>query len=403
MMKTLSIVALVLVASSTMRAQTAEAILLPRENGFYRVPLVHAMAPFIDPRFGNVRVLDAAGKEVPYLLEEGLPSHTERRFRHHNILEKKIHKGCCTTLILENKDRRAITNISLLIKNADVTKQGVLSGSDDRVQWFAVKDKFTLTLSQAPQDTAELQALDFPLSNYRYYQLQLSDSSDLPLNILVAGYYETWSREGGYTVLPLRPFAQADSLKRTYVPLQFDSTRYVDRISLTVDGAPFYQRRAALLEETAFKKGGRTTRRVISTFILTSSQAAVFDLPKTKARRLLLVVENDDNPPLRFEKIELFQRDRYLVAWLQKDKTYRLVAGGAMQPPVYDMSFFKDAIPGTPAVLQPGPVRVTSVKELDRPTHFSRYAMWAALVVIIAVLGVMSVKLVRETNARDKA
>src|SRR6218665_2922841 len=111
-------------------------------DGFYRVPLAPEVALYSNAAFSNFRIADQKGKQVPYFFRVEPPTYEQQLFKAYNIVEKKQEKGL-TTIILENTEQRAINNISLLIGNAAVTKEAVLSGSDDRQQWYALKERFS--------------------------------------------------------------------------------------------------------------------------------------------------------------------------------------------------------------------------------------------------------------------
>src|SRR5688572_25447592 len=112
-------------------------------DGFYRVLISPQLGGFLNSEFSNVRILDNKGREVPYLYQEELPVQYTTQFKSYEILEKKQQKNCCTSLLLHNPGSQPINNISLSIKNAEVTKQATLLGSDDKENWFALKQHFT--------------------------------------------------------------------------------------------------------------------------------------------------------------------------------------------------------------------------------------------------------------------
>ncbi len=379
-------------------------------DGFYRIIISPEASPYFNSEFSNIRIYDQQNTEVPYLYQEEEPVYHSEKFKEYEIVEKKQEKNCCTSLILKNPDGHAINNISLSIKNAEVTKHATLLGSDDKLNWFALKERFVLNAINNQNKTSELKIVDFPLSNYTYYLLQLQDSTSAPINILSAGYYEANTEDGKYEALSSLSINKSDSTKqkKTFVQITLDTTRVVDKLTITMSGQPYFLRRASLYSKEQRKtKKGKTEYYYdrLYDFELTSKQTSVIALSGIKVKELLLIVENDDNPPLDVASIKAFQLNRYFTAWLKKGNQYTLKIGNDnLQSPTYDLAFFKDKIPAQSQLLYIGAVTIFKEKgEQHSTTIFtSQSIIWVAIGLVIIILGFMSVKLIKENSAGDK-
>lgn len=281
-------------------------------------------------------------------------------------------------------------------------------GSDDRQNWFALKEYFLLSSINSTNSTSEVKIVDFPLSNYTYYILKINDSTSAPLNILKAGYYEVLSEDGKYTEIATS-ILKTDSAKEkmSYIRIQFDTTRVVDKVVLSMTGSPYFLRKATIQQkkERKKKKGKEIYYEVLSTFTISSKQSAVIELPGIKANELLISVENADNPSLEVSSLKVFQLNRYLTAWLKKDEVYKLKIGGTdIQAPDYDLGFFEDNIPDQTRILTSGPVTIyPEIGEPGSPTIFtSRVIIWGAIILVIIVLGFMAVKMINETSLENR-
>jgi hypothetical protein len=131
----------------------------------------------------------------------------------------------------------------------------------------------------------------------------------------------------------------------------------------------------------------------------------VLFISPVKVKELVMIVENEDNPALTISDVNGHQLSQYVVTWLKKGNDYKLKFGDeAMREPVYDLAFFQDSIRSAPVVLQAG--KVTSLEKtqtIETPSLFNtKSIIWAAIIVIIILLGAMSMKLIRETNAAGK-
>lgn len=378
-------------------------------DGFYKIPITHKLVPYLNTALSNVRIVGSANQEVPYIHQSEAPVSFTQQFRNYEIVEKRIDKNCCTALKLKNTNEQAINNISLLIKNADVTKEATLLGSDDNKNWYALKQHIFLSAMTNENGTSEIKIIDFPLSNYSYYLLQINDSSSAPLNILSAGYYETTTANGAYTAVPIT-FQQTDSvsIKQTYVTIDLTNKQIIDRLAIQLEGPPYYLRNATLYQQVNRKnKKGETVSQfeVLDYLQISSKHVAIVDLHQVKTQALQIVIENNDNPPLKVTSAEAFQLNRYLVAWMKKGAGYSIKIGNQnMVAPLYDLEFFKESIDKSIPVLSAAPFTVfTTEKNNSTPTIFtSKNLIWVAIVIILIVFGFLAVRMVKDTSHKNE-
>ncbi|MBT1687858.1 DUF3999 domain-containing protein [Dawidia soli] len=375
-------------------------------DGFYRVQLSPAVTPYLNSTFSNARIYDAQGREVPYVFQEEQPLYAHQQFREYTIVEKTQEPKCCTSLVLSNPDRRPINNISLQIRNADVSKEAILSGSDDRTNWFVIRDRFRLTASDNANGTAEVKAVNFPLSDYAYYRLQIADSTSGPLNILKAGYYDVLTYTGAYAEVPVRQMLVTDTTakKQTYIRLMFDTLHVVDKVMLTMTNAPYFLRQA-----TVYARHTRTTKKgdvayytPVTKLEVSSKQASEVYLEAVKTTELMIAVDNENNPPLTVATVKASQLNRYLIAWLKKGEAYTMKFGpDDLGMPGYDLAYFRDSIPNNPGLMAVGPITALHKPQAEdsTPTIFTnRNIVWVAIVAIIAILGFMTLRLAKDAK-----
>ncbi len=372
-------------------------------DGFYKIDLSPSLTSHLNNSLSNVRIYDGNDVEVPYILQSEGPVSYAKEFKQYDIVDKRQTKNCCTSLILASPQGHPINNISLSIRNADVTKEARLLGSDDKETWYALKDQFTLSSISNQNNISEIRIVDFPLSNYNYYRIDIADSLTAPLNILAAGYYEGRSQDGKFTEIPGTWIKRdSNSLKRSYLHLQLDTTHIVDRIIVSMKGAPYFLRQAKLYTREAMvnaKSDDKYYYKPLSTFVLSSKQSSVIELEADLAQDLLLIIENKDNPPLEAGSIKAYQLNRYLTAWLKGGETYSLKFGPAdLRAPVYDIEYFQDSIPAGIKTLNASPFTQFS-KQTEEPskTFFtSKVFVWVAIIVVMGILGFMAMKMARE-------
>ena len=391
---------------SSAQSLRAEASLTPVDaDGFYNIFVSPAINAHLNNELSDVRIFDAKGREVPYLFRKELPAYHTSQFLEYEIVKKESKLNCCTSVLLRNAGGTPINNIHLVIKNAEARREAALLGSDDNQTWFSIKDNFILDAPSSGRGTQQIKIVGFPWSNYEFYQLKIADSTNAPLNILKAGYYVDQSSDGKFTSLPVNVTSyDSTTQKKTYVKLAFNEIQFVDKLEIDVSGVKYYRRSAALFEKRVRTKNGKRTEYydLIENFELTTGRKAIVELTRLRSREFLIEIENEDNPPLIISTVKVFQLNRYLTAWLNKNVQYTLQFGQpGLKAPVYDLLFFKDSIPRQVPVLEAGAIKIlTTSKTGDQETFFaSKNIIWAAIVVVMLILGYMSLKLIRESAA----
>ncbi|MBL7858376.1 MAG: hypothetical protein JNM57_11860 [Cyclobacteriaceae bacterium] len=396
------------IAGKGQSAFTSSATLPPIDStGFYRIALTSDVCIHLNNNFTGLRLYNEKEQEVPFLFEEEKKT-TVNRFSEYEILEKTQKRNCCTTLVLHNPERNSINNISLIIKNADVLKTATLLGSDNREQWYALKQHVQLDGLNNARATADMKMLNFPWSNYSYYKLEIDDSTTAPLNILRAGYYQLETSERNYSVVPIKLFSQVDSvdIKKTYITIRFDTVRLVDRLEFTISGLPYFSRNATLYKKGVHQlRNGSTESYLLAvhTFQLRSDQENIVSLPTIRSNEFIVIIENLDNPPVQISAVNTFQLNRYITAWLEKENSYTLRLGNINnEEPNYDLAQFKDKIPQQPPVLNVSKIESTktTAPKSDFVFFTSRTLIWAILFIVILALGWMSIRMVKEAEKK---
>lgn len=381
---------------------------VPAKDGFYKILLSPQQAPFINPGFTNIRVIDSKKTEVPYILKEEQPEYVQQQFKEYAILEKKQVKNAFTSIKLHNPNQASINNISLLIKNAEVSKIGRLSGSDDGKSWFAVKENFPLSYISNPDAVHELRAIEFPLTNYQYYLLEISDSTSSPINILRAGYYDAATTQGLHTeIAESFTLTTQTQNKQTFLTLTFRSPQIIDKLELSMKGSPFFQRSGVITttEHRNVKKRVEQYERTLDDFVVRSGQTTVINLGGIKATNFTLRIENGDSPALSVNALHAYQLNRYLIAWLSKNDSYTIGFGDEnLSSPDYDLAYFSDSIPANPQILNILDVKPVQAPAAADETQFfnNKTITWIAIGTVILLLGIMSLRLVREASAQNR-
>lgn len=370
----------------------------PQESGFYKIPLDSGITTKLNANFSDLRIFRDDGQEIPYLLETEQISRTIRVFREYPI-ERISHYPLGTEVIILNKDKKTINNFSLIIKNFEARKRIKLSGSDDGKMWYTVKERYTLYNANSTSNTHEVKLFDFPSVDYKYLRLLIFDYTTLPINILKAGCYEHKTHHTKLQPLPQPEIHQLDSASKSYVKVEFEHPSYFDQLKIEAEGMVHYNRHVQIAIKDTNKRGF-TYFQPIHSFRLNSEAPNVVGFQNFGLKEFYLIIENHDNPPLKITALHPYQLPNYLIAYIEKGKGYQLEFGnkGAL-PPHYDIAYFRDKVPENPQSITPKELSAAQIMQADeKPKPNRNYWIWAAIIVSIAVMGLVSAKMVREVE-----
>lgn len=376
------------------------------ESGYSNILLSPEITSKMNAPFFDIRLYDAKKNEVPYLFHQEQRTNEQDLFVEYKIIEKQHFKNhYYTRLVIQNPNKTKINNIVLRIKNADVRKRLKLNASYDNKNWYVLKDNYYYNSIVSENNTSEIRVLNFPLSDYTYYELLIKDYFDNPINILQAGYYNRVVENGKYSILKKIIYTSTEIKKETIIAIPTKGN-YVDQISFEIDASKYYLREAEVYVLRDSKRKNQTTRKeeTISTFNLVSNSRNTLFLDNIKEDTLFIRIKNNDDAPLKINNINLFQLNKYLTAELTANQSYHLLFSDKnAQKPNYDLKYFADSIPTNIKVIGTGGVEKISNSETAKTTSgfsLEKYWLWIVIIVVAALLFYMSVSLVKENRRK---
>lgn len=373
--------------------------LLPVINvdAFYKIEIPPIIAGKSKHGLTDVRIMDEKGRENPYILKTSAAEFTEKEFKEFTILNKRRGADNQTNVVIENSGRERLNHLILLIKNTEAQRTVTLSGSEDTSGWYVIKENLLLeNYFNNTSNGSFVQAITFPPVDYRFLKITILGKNVLPVNIMKAGVYTGTNLSGKFVQLQAPLFVTKDSNdKRSYLNLHFDETYQIDKIALTVTGAKFYKRRISFYP-------GSTVNNAALQYDLTSNHPASFSIG-FKAKDILIVIDNKDNPPLNITEVSAWQLDKFLLSYLEKGKSYELTFGDSSAvAPAYDLAFFSDSIPSDLKVIKPFDVvetiRNSKVKPSEKDTPST--VLWIVIIAVLCLLILACYKLI--TNMETK-
>ena len=377
--------------------------------GYQQVDLSPEILGRVNLRFSDLRLLDSAQIEVPYILRTEQLVSMYSFFKEYPIIINKPQPNGTSVIVFENPTQEELTQINFVVKNNAVNKSARLSGSTDQKNWFLIRDHIHLHSMQNNQKTSELKVLNFPRTDYSYFKLEVNDSNSLPIQFEKVGYYDYQSIDGLMSTSPMRVISQKDSNQVSRIHLKFDQKTRINRIRVHVTGAEYYYRHIDFqVKKTRTSRKGKTQEyfESIGSGYLNSNSENIFEFQNYNLQDIYVKVRNGDDQPLQLEKVESYLLKSYLVAQLDPKMPYQLAFGNdEKQIPQYDIRHFAKDIPTQIPTLISGPIinhsNTVTVSEsigiLD-----NKWVIWTAIGVVGIVLAFISFSMIKEMNQKEE-
>jgi hypothetical protein len=380
-------------------------------DGFYKISISPAIAGYLKSDFSDIRLYDSASQEVPYLLQREEPVQYKQLFKEYEIVSRISKPLSGTSLVLRNASRSNINNISLIIQNTNAAKKAQLSGSNNGRDWYTIDDQFIIQPTRSQSATSEVKALDFPLSDYEFYKLDINDSLSAPIHIIKAGYYDTYAENGKYTQIEGLQLTQRDSsaLRQTFVHIHLKQPVSVDKLQINVTSPVYYMRQVEIKAVQKIKdkrKREQSYYQTVASAVLNSSADNVIFPDTLYTQDFYLLIHNEDNVPLQMSEVKAYQLNTYMIAFLKRGENYQLKFGQAgLNAPHYDLAYFKDKLPVNIPAIQANTIQPVASQQTipNSGTAWfnNKMLLWATLGIVILLLGYMSFQMVKDMKSNQ--
>jgi hypothetical protein len=307
-----------------------ERTLTPSGNGPIRFEPDGRLYAHSQAGFGDLRILDAAGKQVPWreLPVTDVPAPTPVR-----VLNAGRRDGSAVALLDLSAKRQTRDRVELDVPQKGFVGRVQVSGSDDRRTFTTLSTSVIYDIAGATSH-ARSTTVVFPPSDFRYLFLRATGIS----------------RIAGATVSTTPPTAQRVERRGSVRAVSRNPTRLVLDLrfrkvpvdALYVTAKTRRYDRAAVV---AGSNDGRNWQELARTrvFRLTRSVSSPIDLD-ARNRYLRVTIFNGDDEPLRGIRLRAFARSRALLVEGGHRGPLRMLYGDpASNPPSYDFALLPTA------------------------------------------------------------
>ncbi|MEP7110371.1 MAG: hypothetical protein ABI760_20415 [Ferruginibacter sp.] len=373
-------------------------------TGFYTINISPQLSSYIKTDFGDIRIADNKKQWVPHILQSGQAMLLEDLFTAFPIVQNTFTDSGKNLLVIKNTKEGGIYNLKLFLKNSAVSRNAVISGSNDQRDWFIIDDKVAISRSHETVKDEYLQEIIFPLAKYRYLKIVIDNAHNDPLLITKAGFYAQpyYKKLNNYLDNPIPVFTQKDTNNYSYIEVRQDNKYQFDKISLSISGPKFYSRDMQICLPGYGKNQDVMPGKVIANFNIMSALPAIFELPRTKTGLFFIVIKNADNPPLKIEKVFIQQQVVSLLSYLEQGEKYDLRFGDSLATFAdYDLQTFKDSI-SIPRPLNFGIVHTIEKNALINVANNKNRWIWPSIILAGIMLTFLTYRLTGDINKSKK-
>ena len=402
--QTLNLLVLLALGTQPLHAQqfTHKAKVNPvPESGFYRIPLSPTMAAYAQANWQDLRLFNAKGKEVPFLLKAESPYKVDEDYVAFNIASNSSTNEL-QTLVIENPTKKKINRFLLDMSNTETDRTIRISGSNNNNEWFSVIDSVSFTMWGQTNESTVRQSISFPYSQFAYYKIDIKKLNKEPLNITQVGFSRDTVHVPAYQRVPGMRYTTQQEGTITRIQISVEPRNLIDQLQFFIREPKQYQREVSIKapranynrkEYTLSRSKNRRNGDMDETILTLSSTEGgnlftKFMLGEAHQTNVTLEIENNNNPPLQIDSVVAYQLNTSICAELEAGSTYFMYMGDSnLKAPLYDLVYFEKKIPN---VLPNATVGDLQLKSEAATGEFNaqqeRYMVWAGMGILALFL-----------------
>ena len=379
------------------------------KDSIYEICLTPNHMQYMSADLHDTRIMDADNNEVPYVILSEPLLKAKSSFVPYEIHSQK-HFNSYSEIIIVNANKDNVNNIAFDINNSDAYKYCSIEGSDDLKQWYSVSALQELSLAYNDLYTNQYKCIYFPLNKYKYFKLSVDDWQASPLKINSAGYFKNSVIAGKLSDVSFdKQITEDKKLKKTKVTLTFKNNQTLNRIDFKIASPRLFNRHAIIyvIRERQLKHQTENYQEVLTEIDLKADELMYFDIPAINEKKIVIEIDNKDNPPLQITDINCKQLATYLVCDLKANQAYKLKCGNSkLKKPEYDLGSFVSQVPQLLPEVELTTITdispVVKKTELKEVSFFETKAfLWVCLAIGAVVIFFFSKSLLKDMGKKD--
>jgi hypothetical protein len=291
------------------------------------------------PGLEDLRLLDPSGREAPYLLERpGRAEKIERRVRKFSLSLTPQ----ATIINLVTGLTQPITGITLETSAPRFIKAVQIEGSANQQDWQVIATG--QPVFRQPGGPAELH-LKTPPAVWPFLRLTVDDQRAEPVTFTGAAI-QVAARPAPAEPLPAAILSRQENERQTRLTLDLGAAHLtLAAVSLETPEPLFMRRVTAAIRGVAENEVGEfplSSGAIYRVAVAGAQAASRLTLPleaQVNSRELLLLIDNQDNPPLQITSVVFLRRPVYVIFHVPQPGVYTFLVGNPRGPaPRYDLT-----------------------------------------------------------------
>ena len=373
---------------------------------WHRIELPSDIYQHVSPNLSDLRIFGTKANgdtiEAPYLIE------TKTAYNRSEASDlkifNKVSQGDRHFFSFECPEIRELNDLELSFQEDNFDWKVRLEGSEDSKDWFTISDNNRIVSIKNSEVNYSYARIVFSASKYRYYRISLQ--SKKPPRLLKAAVFRNFYSEGIFKEFtPVKMEINEDKeAKKTLVDFTLPMSVPISWIKVEVASEVDYYRKVSLqylADSIKSPKGWKPIYRNFKTGYLSSFENNTFNFSAQRAAQFRLVIDNQDNAPIKIAAASFKGHPTELVARFDAPADYSLYYGNKrVKRPKYDIASFRNTIPQNLKNLNLGsPQRLENPGETKVEALFTnKLWLYALMAVIIFVVGGFTLKMMKESN-----
>jgi hypothetical protein len=371
---------------------------------WHKIEIPNAIFGNLKDDLSDLRIYGLVEKdtlEAPYILDVSSGGNTRKEVHFKLINTSSNQNGYYFTYEIPKSD--IINNIYLDFRDENFDWRIWLEGSQNNKEWFTLLENYRIVSIKNNQTNYKFTELSFPDSEYGYYRLLVQGETRPKLNSATISLNQMV--EATYRDYPVANFiVKEGEANTTHIEIDLKQIVPVSYVGLNVlDKVDYY--RSVQIQSVAdgveTEKGWKYRYLDLHKGILNSIEDNEFKFASTLARKLHIVVGNNDNEPLEFGDVEVKGLIHQLTARFDQKADYYLAYGKAnARIPRYDLLNSAANIPEVLPALSLGQQTIIAKKEgtVVSPLFENKLWLWLVMGAVILVLGGFTFKMMRNKS-----
>jgi hypothetical protein len=371
------------------------------KDSWHKLVLPNDVFGKISPELSDIRIFGISEKkdtiEASYLLQLKSEKRIKTNVNFKIINTSHNEKGYYFTLEIPTQD--IVNQLQLDFKQFNFDWRISLEGSNNQNEWFTIVDDYRILSIKNAETFYEYTNITFQNSSYRFLRILVKSLEKPELKSVKAS--NTTIERGEFYDCNIKSLVIEENKqeKSSDINIELSKRLPVSYLKIDVDASYDYYRPIMIKyvsDSVKTQNGYVYNYRTLTDGTLNSIENNVFAFENTVLKKLKIIVNNQDNHPLKIKKITVKGTIYNLNIRFTEPATYFLTYGNSnAYRPNYDIERFVSKIPDTISSLTLGEEQIIykNPNSNNSPLFQNKIWLWIIIVLLVALLGWFSIKM----------